>query len=60
MGIADREGRLCFALARWNERDPILKKRLFGPSDSERNPGEDVKEGDFHLDATPKHSRSHE
>jgi hypothetical protein len=60
MGIADCEGRRCFALARWNERDPILKERLFGLSGPEGNPGKDVKECDFYLEATPTHSWHHE
>ncbi len=57
---ADREGRLCSALARWNERDPILKERLLGLSGPEGNHGEDVKECYFCLDATPTHSWFHE
>src|SRR5262249_26382524 len=56
LGIADRQGRLCFALALWNERDPILKERLFGLSGPEGNHGEDVKEAYFYLDCTPTHS----
>src|SRR2546425_1171923 len=56
LGITDREGRLCFALALWNERDPILKERLFGLTGPEGNHGEDVKECYFYLDATPTHS----
>ncbi|HYY74578.1 MAG TPA: hypothetical protein VE662_07105, partial [Solirubrobacterales bacterium] len=55
-GITDNHGRLCFALALWNGRDPILKERLFGLSGSEGNHGEDVKEYYFYLDATPTHS----
>ncbi len=55
-GMCDREGRLCFALALWNGRDPILKERLFGLSGPEGNHGEDVKECYFYLDATPTHS----
>ena len=47
---------LCFALALWNGRDPILKERLFGLTDAEGNHGEDVKEYYFYLDATPTHS----
>ena len=47
---------LCFALALWNGRDPILKERLFGLTDSEGNHGEDVKEYYFYLDSTPTHS----
>jgi hypothetical protein len=56
LGICDREGRLCFALALWNERDPILKERLFGLTGPEGNHGEDVKEAYFYLDATPTNS----
>src|SRR5271155_2537116 len=56
MGICDREGRLCFAPAFWNGRDPILKERLFGLSGPEGNHGEDVKEYYFYLDATPSHT----
>ncbi|SPF47719.1 conserved hypothetical protein [Syntrophobacter sp. SbD1] len=56
LGITDREGRLCFALALWNGRDPILKERLFGVSNKEGNHGEDVKEYYFYLDSTPIHS----
>ena len=55
-GISDDEQRLCFALALWNERDPILKERLFGLTNSEGNHGEDVKEYYFYVDATPTHS----
>jgi hypothetical protein len=55
-GISDDEQRLCFALALWNERDPILKERLFGLTNSEGNHGEDVKEYYFYLDSTPTHS----
>ncbi|MHB8078020.1 MAG: MGH1-like glycoside hydrolase domain-containing protein [Candidatus Krumholzibacteriia bacterium] len=56
LGICDREGRLCFAAALWNGRDPILKERLFGLNGEEGNHGEDVKEQYFFLDATPTHS----
>ena len=56
LGICDREGRLCFALALWNGKDPILKERLFGVSGPEGNHGEDVKEYYFYLDSTPTHS----
>jgi len=56
LGICDREGRLCFALALWNGRDPILKERLFGLTGPEGNHGEDVKECYFFLDSTPTHS----
>jgi hypothetical protein len=56
LGFTDRECRLCFALALWNERDPILKERLFGLANNEGNHGEDVKEAYFYLDATPTNS----
>src|SRR5215468_1011213 len=56
LGLTDREGRLCFALALWNGRDPFLKERLFGLSGHEGNHGEDVKECYFYLDNTPTHS----
>ncbi len=56
MGISDDRGLLCFALALWNEADPILKERLFGLTNSEGNHGEDVKEYYFFLDNTPTHS----
>ncbi len=56
LGISDNHQRLCFALALWNGRDPILKERLFGLSGSEGNHGEDVKEYYFYLDSTPTHS----
>src|SRR5215468_10904230 len=56
LGICDRECRLAFALALWNERDPILKERLFGLTGPEGNHGEDVKETYFYLDATPTSS----
>lgn len=55
-GICDRHQRICFALALWNERDPILKERLFGLSGLEGNHGEDVKEQYYYLDCTPTHS----
>jgi hypothetical protein len=55
-GICDDKQRLCFALALWNERDPILKERMFGLTNSEANHGEDVKEYYFYLDSTPTHS----
>ena len=55
-GLSDDKQRLCFALALWNERDPILKERLFGLTNSEANHGEDVKEYYFYLDSTPTHS----
>ncbi len=53
LGICDREGRLCFALALWNGQDPILKERLFGLNGEEGNHGEDVKEAYFYVDALP-------
>jgi hypothetical protein len=56
LGISDRQGRLCFALALWNGADPILKERLFGLTGPEGNHGEDVKEEYFYLDSTPTHS----
>ncbi|MBI4002082.1 MAG: glucosidase, partial [Nitrospira defluvii] len=56
LGITDRECRLCFAIALWNERDPILKERLFGLTGPEGNHGEDVKECYYYLDSTPTHS----
>ncbi|MBI3078756.1 MAG: glucosidase [Deltaproteobacteria bacterium] len=56
LGISDNHQRLCFALALWNERDPILKERLFGLTGSQGNHGEDVKEYHFYLDSTPTHS----
>src|SRR5512136_766064 len=55
-GISDSQQYLCFALALWNGRDPILKERLFGLSGPEGNHGEDVKEVYFYLDSTPTHS----
>jgi hypothetical protein len=55
-GICDRHQYICFALALWNERDPILKERAFGLTGNEGNHGEDVKEYYFYLDSTPTHS----
>lgn len=55
-GISDNEQRLCFSVAMWNGRDPILKERLFGVTNAEGNHGEDVKEQYFYLDSTPTHS----
>ncbi len=52
-GICDDKQQLCFAIALWNGRDPILKERLFGLTNSEGNHGEDVKEYYFYLDSTP-------
>jgi hypothetical protein len=56
LGISDNHQRLCFALALWNGRDPILKERLFGLTGPQGNHGEDVKEYYFYLDSTPTHS----
>jgi hypothetical protein len=56
LGITDRQCRLCFCLALWNEADPILKERLFGLTGPQGNHGEDVKELYYHLDSTPTHS----
>src|SRR2546427_7856083 len=56
LGVSDEQGRLCLALALWNEVDPILKERLFGLTGSEGNHGEDVKEYYYYLDSTPTHS----
>ncbi len=53
LGVTDRECRVCFALALWNGKDPILKERLFGLTGHEGNHGEDVKELYYYLDATP-------
>ena len=55
-GICDRHQMICFALALWNGRDPILKERAFGLTGDEGNHGEDVKEYFFYLDSTPTHS----
>jgi hypothetical protein len=55
-GISDRRQFICFALALWNEKDPILKERVFGLTGNEGNHGEDVKEYYFYLDSTPTHS----
>ncbi|MGH7630407.1 MAG: MGH1-like glycoside hydrolase domain-containing protein [Gemmatimonadales bacterium] len=56
LGITDRQCRLCFSLALWNGRDPILKERLFGLTGPEGNHGEDVKECYYYLDSAPTHS----
>jgi hypothetical protein len=56
LGICDDECRICFAVALWNEKDPLLKERLFGLTGPEGNHGEDVKEHYFYLDSTPTHS----
>jgi len=55
-GISDRHQMICFGVAMWNGRDPILKERLFGLTGNEGNHGEDVKEQYFYLDSTPTHS----
>src|SRR4051812_35716558 len=55
-GVSDDQQRLCLSLALWNGKDPILKERLFGLTNSEGNHGEDVKEYYFYLDSTPTHS----
>ena len=55
-GFCDDKQFLCFSLALWNGKDPILKERLFGLTNSEGNHGEDVKEYYFYLDSTPTHS----
>ena len=55
-GISDRHQMMCFGLALWNGRDPILKERLFGLTGNQGNHGEDVKEYYFYLDSTPTHS----
>ena len=56
LGITDRQCRLCFALSLWNQRDPILKERLYGLTGPQGNHGEDVKELYYYLDSTPTHS----
>jgi hypothetical protein len=55
-GICDHEQLLCFAVALWNKKDPIIKERYFGLSNPEGNHGEDVKELYYYLDSTPTHS----
>ena len=55
-GISDHQQLLCFSVALWNGKDPILKERMFGLTNSEANHGEDVKEYYFYLDSTPTHS----
>src|SRR5215475_1918026 len=55
-GISDRHQMICFALALWNGKDPILKERLFGLTGPQGNHGEEVKEYYFYLDSTPTHS----
>src|SRR5919109_1277739 len=56
LGLSDNHGRLCFAIALWNEQDSILKARLFGLTGPEGNHAEDVKEYYFYVDSTPTHS----
>ncbi|MGC2461110.1 MAG: hypothetical protein WA446_09095 [Steroidobacteraceae bacterium] len=55
-GFSDARQFLCLGLALWNQRDPILKERMFGLTNGEGNHGEDVKELYYYLDATPSHS----
>src|SRR6266478_3467430 len=55
-GISDRHQMMCFSVAMWNGRDPILKERLFGLTGNQGNHGEDVKECYYYLDSTPTHS----
>jgi len=55
-GISDRHQKICFAVALWNGKDPIIKERLFGVTGNQGNHGEDVKEYYFYLDSTPTHS----
>jgi hypothetical protein len=55
-GICDRHQKICFSVALWNGRDPILKERLFGLTGNEGNHGEDAKECYYYLDSTPTHS----
>ena len=55
-GVSDDKHLLCFALALWNGKDPILKERAFGLTNSEANHGEDLKEYYFYIDSTPTHS----
>ena len=55
-GISDEKQLLCFALALWNGKDPILKERMFGLTGNEGNHGEDCKEHYYYLDSTPTHS----
>src|SRR6202795_815417 len=56
LGITDRECRLCFGVALWNGRDPILKEGLFGLAGPQGNHRQDVKDAYFFLAATPTHS----
>src|SRR3954470_6055829 len=55
-GISDRHQKICFAIALWNGRDPILKERMYGLSGHEGNHGEDVNDVYYYLDSTPTHS----
>jgi len=55
-GFCDRDQHVCLGIGLWNERDPILKERLFGVTGTQGNHGEDVKEQYYYLDATPSHS----
>ena len=54
-GISDDRQLLCFSVALWNGKDPILKQRMFGLTNSDANHGEDFKEYYFYLDSTPTH-----
>ena len=54
-GISDYFQNLCFAVALWNGKDPILKERLFGLGNRQGNHGEDVKELYYYLDNLPTH-----
>jgi len=56
LGVSDNHQRLCLSVALWNERDPLLKERLFGLTNGQGNHGEDVKEIYYYLDSTPTHS----
>ena len=55
-GICDEKQFLCFAIALWNKKDPILKERYFGLTGNQGNHGEDVKEYYYFLDNTPSHA----
>jgi len=55
-GVCDEQQLLCFAIALWNKKDPILKERYFGLTGNEGNHGEDVKECYYYLENTPTHS----
>ncbi len=55
-GFSDYYQNLCFSIALWNGKDPILKERLFGLANYEGNHGEDVKELYYYLDNLPTHT----